>query len=419
MSADHLPPPSIRRFCSYSQAMRWLFSKRPEQRRTSLSPLITIAKKLGNPHEHFATVHVAGTNGKGSVSGKIARALTLSGWRTGLFTSPHLHTFCERICIDGQRITPEEVLNLLNELCARIPEIDQLHFFDIAYFLALNHFCRHAIDIAVLEAGIGGRLDATNIGHPLVSIITTIGKDHTRVLGTTPRQIAREKGGIVKAHTPLVLGTLAQNLGIEEIAKRRHAPISIAGSSHPHVDDYNRAVANSALTLIGTRFPQNARALANGLAYRPPGRCELLKRPVDQERWPKAVLLDVAHNPQGIQYLMRSLDFDYPQAPVHLILGLARDKELTPCLVSLQAAPIRLYPTSLTGESARGHSPEAIAFAAKEIPLSLGPICANPCAAFRAALASAQATEIVVACGSFYLIGALRSAFHLEDREKL
>ena len=163
---------------------------------------------LGRPHRHYATVHIAGTNGKGSTSHIIAAVLQAAGFRTGLFTSPHLHDFRERIRVDGTEISEREVVEFVATHRAAMERIG-LSFFEMTAAMAFDHFSREGVEVAVIETGLGGRLDATNIITPIASVITNIGLDHTDLLGSTLAEIAAEKAGIIKPEVPVVIGERA------------------------------------------------------------------------------------------------------------------------------------------------------------------------------------------------------------------
>ena len=195
--------------------------------------ILALEKELGNPHRKFRSVHVAGTNGKGSVSHMIAAVLSAAGYRTGLFTSPHLKDFRERIRIDGRMIPQEEVVRFIENNRGAIDRIGP-SFFEATSAMAFDHFARHGVDIAVVETGMGGRLDSTNIIRPLLSIVTNIGYDHTQFLGDTLEKIAVEKAGIIKDGTPAVIGEsrIETQLVFVDRAKELQAPLLFADQTY-------------------------------------------------------------------------------------------------------------------------------------------------------------------------------------------
>ena len=196
----------------YSEILHYLFTALPVFQHTGgsaykpgLQTITELDDFYGNPHRRYRTIHIAGTNGKGSVSHILAAILQGAGYKTGLFTSPHLIDFRERIRINGQMITEHEVIEFVTR-SRKMFDTVQPSFFEMTVAMAFDHFARHAVDIAVIETGMGGRLDATNIIQPVMSVITNISMDHTQFLGNNPIAIASEKAGIIKAGVPVVIG---------------------------------------------------------------------------------------------------------------------------------------------------------------------------------------------------------------------
>lgn len=211
---------------NYTQTLDFLFNSLPafEQKGDSaykpgLERISDFCRHLGNPQRNFFTIHVAGTNGKGSVSHMLASVLQQAGYRTGLFTSPHLQDFRERIRVDGEMIPKQKVVNFVDKHQAKMLDL-QLSFFEMTAALAFDYFAQTDVEVAVIETGLGGRLDATNIILPVVSVITNIGMEHTALLGDTLPKIAAEKGGIIKKSIPVVIGESNEryNATLEEIA---------------------------------------------------------------------------------------------------------------------------------------------------------------------------------------------------------
>lgn len=197
---------------NYTQTLDFLFSsltsfqdKGASAYKPGLERISAFCRHLGNPQRNFFTIHVAGTNGKGSVSHILASVLQQAGYRTGLYTSPHLQDFRERIRVDGEMIPKQKVVNFVDKHREKMQELD-LSFFEMSTALAFDYFAQSDVEVAVIETGLGGRLDATNIVVPLLSIITNIGLDHTALLGDTPEAIAREKAGIIKKSIPVLIG---------------------------------------------------------------------------------------------------------------------------------------------------------------------------------------------------------------------
>lgn len=199
--------------------------------------IVALEQELGEPHRRFRSVHVAGTNGKGSVSHMVAAVLQAAGYRTGLFTSPHLKDFRERIKVNGQMISEEEVVNFVEQHREAIDRI-QPSFFEITTAIAFDYFAREQVDVAVIEVGMGGRLDSTNVIRPLASVITNISWDHAQFLGDTLEKIAGEKAGIIKEMTPVVIGEsqIESQLTFITRAKECSAPILFADQLYRVVD---------------------------------------------------------------------------------------------------------------------------------------------------------------------------------------
>lgn len=254
-------------------------------------------------------IHVAGTNGKGSVVTKIAAVLQNNGYRVGVFSSPHISTFRERIVINGEYIDKNEVVALLR----KILEVgSDLTFFEATTCLAWMYFAKKNVDYAIMEVGLGGRLDATNIIRPLVTAITSIGMDHTNILGDSIESIAREKAGIIKRGVPVVLGPTSSLPVICEVAVERESSIIEVGGCFKNFDDENRAVAKAVVSVLDRNFS------LEGLELKPRCRC--------QEILP-GVILDVAHNPAGLEALFGYLMEKFPQKSFCVVMGFAVGKD--------------------------------------------------------------------------------------------
>lgn len=266
--------------------------------RLSLSTMSQLAEKYGHPEKGFKSVHIAGSNGKGSVAVKMAKALEKEGYKIGLYTSPHISTFRERIQINSTLISEETVLRLL-------PDEAEGSFFELATLLAFRWFNEEKVDFAIIETGLGGRLDATNIIQPEIAIITSISLEHTEILGSTIEEIAAEKGGILKSGVPALIGPRAPAYpGAEQLT-----------GSFDSFDEENSAIAKRALELLGISAP----SIEWGLSHRPPCRFEKVGA---------QVILDVAHNPDGMRELVRCLKGE----KVHIVLALSKTKDIPSCL---------------------------------------------------------------------------------------
>ncbi len=208
--------------------------------RMSLEPITTVMDALGEPHQSFPAVHIAGTNGKGSTATMIAQVLEAAGYRVGIYTSPHLTDFRERIRVNGEPISMDQVERYYTEITAAA-EDTEITFFECITALAFMHFAREEVDIAVIETGLGGRLDATNILDPALTVITNVARDHTNYLGETPEQIAYEKAGIIMEETPVVSGAEGEPADVvEAVAEQKAAevvPVDDSVSHEEHTTD--------------------------------------------------------------------------------------------------------------------------------------------------------------------------------------
>jgi dihydrofolate synthase / folylpolyglutamate synthase len=199
-----------------------------------LSRMAALMKSLGDPHNDYAVIHIAGTKGKGSTAALIASALQAGNYRVGFYSSPHLQDYNERIQVNGQCIAPGQLVALVNEMKPHVGRIERLTTFEITTALAFLYFARQDVDLAVIEVGLGGRLDATNVVEPMVSVITSLSYDHTAFLGNTLTEIAREKAGIIKEHHPVVVALQKDEARhtIELIAQERQSPLIQIGRDY-------------------------------------------------------------------------------------------------------------------------------------------------------------------------------------------
>lgn len=221
---------------NYTETLDYLFSSMPsfqhvggDAYKPGLERIAEFCRTIGNPQRNYFVIHIAGTNGKGSVSNMLAAVLQQAGYHTGLFTSPHLTDFRERIRVNGEMIPKQKVVNFVDRYKADMERL-QLSFFEMTTAMAFDYFAQSDVEVAVIETGLGGRLDATNVVQPLVSVITNIGLEHTEYLGNSLPKIAREKGGIIKKCTPVIVGEKNSNynLVLEEIAQDLRSEITYA-----------------------------------------------------------------------------------------------------------------------------------------------------------------------------------------------
>ena len=333
-------------------------------RGNDFNSILQLDEKLGRPHKSYRTIHVGGTNGKGSVSLKIAKALEVEGFTVGLYTSPHIFDIRERIQINGEMISEEDMLRLGE--C--IPP--SFGFFDTLTALAFLYFQEKKVDWAVIEVGLGGRFDATNVILPEISVITSIGYDHMHLLGNTLEEIAKEKGGIVKLGVPLVVGPTAAPFFLNAIST---APASF-------YDEENQAIARAVLEKLFI----SKTSIEEGLKKRPPCRFDVRGN----------VILDVAHNPDGFKKLIQALRLHFPKiSQFHFIVAFSKDKDWKSCLGLI--APLASKITAVRVCKSRLENPETLQ-------------SYNPQIAIASSLQEALKTgEMNVVCGSFYLMDCL------------
>lgn len=303
-----------------------------EEIKTKLARLHDVDALLGLPSRSYPTIHVAGTNGKGSVCTRIAHTLTSMGWKTGLFLSPHIETFRERIQIDGKWITEKEVSIGLN----KIIEVSRIIcFFDVLFFLASLHFQRHRVDFAVFETGLGGMYDTTNLLLPKVAVITSISLDHADILGNDLEMIATNKAGIIKQNTPVVLGPHARQHSILTKAVLQQAPIYFV-APQPSVTEENKAVARAALKLL---LPEKQIELAEISLP-----CRFERRCIDEVVY----IFDGAHNVDAVEKVLQEVKLHYPERHLYVIFALSKTKNAAAIVPMLEQGSddISYFPTN-------------------------------------------------------------------------
>jgi dihydrofolate synthase/folylpolyglutamate synthase len=350
---------------TYEEALDFLFP-RTTTIKFGLGTTRALLKSLGNPHEVVPSIHIGGTNGKGSVCTLVAAALREAGWRVGLYTSPHLISFRERIQVDGVPVSEEAVAMWTARLLSPILE-RKATFFEATTALAFADFAARGVEVAVVEVGLGGRLDSTNVVRPLVSGVTKIERDHMKYLGDSLELIATEKAGIAKPGVPFVIGEtdpfLVQVLRREATrACARADGRALAGRADIRVlpVDYQW---NGPLGLAGQHQRRNA-AVAQGILaalpmpYRPNrqqleaafGSTRIAGRLDRRGRW----LFDVAHNPDGLRALVTALREIGPPRPIHALVSILGDKEWPDMLVQLDQVIDRGFLTIAPTAAARG-----------------------------------------------------------------
>ncbi len=429
-------------YMNYSETIEFLFTRLPMFSRVGsiaykkdLTNIQALCHFLNNPQQQFKSVHVAGTNGKGSTSHMLAAILQCAGYRTGLYTSPHLKDFRERIKINGEMVSEEFVVGFTERIR---PLIDSLNpsFFEISVAMAFAYFDQEQVDIAVIETGLGGRLDSTNIIMPLVAVITNIEKDHTDMLGNTIAEIAFEKGGIIKPGIPVVLGeatpesytmlnTIAADRGsalmlatdkrtcagwrhekkvlIAEIAekgKADHRKYRLDLTGLYQVKNLITALESvSCLQRSGIRIEEEAigKGLENTKALTGlHGRWETIHEE-------PAIILDVCHNEEGFRQCLQQVELEDPHQ-LFIILGMVKDKDFPAILRQL---PQRAYYYFTEADIPRALPAEQLRQAAEELNLT-GETSTDVNQALTLALSRAGKHDLILICGSVFLAGEVR-----------
>ena len=415
----------------YNDCLNAMYSLRRFGIKLGLSTIRRILKELGNPHDHFACIHVAGTNGKGSIASGIASILKAAGHRTGLYTSPHLVTFNERININGKPISNTRVVAAYQAVKSVHHGSREPTFFEFATAMALYDFGREGIDWAVIETGMGGRLDATNIVRPAVSIISNLSLEHQDYLGNTLAQIAAEKGGIIKKGVPVVTGVrqpVALSV-LNDIAANKSAPVSRLGkdfrvrrkpgNTFTYFGLQNKW-SDMKTCLMGRHQVENA---AISLAA-----CELLSRSgasISEENcrqgllnlsWPgrleivsesPRIILDGAHNLVAAKNLAAFLAQETDQRPITMVIGILDDKPYKAMLSAL--IPVTQKVIFTRPKIDRGLPPETLFAEARQYGKEMM-LLPDVQEAVQQAISQATPDDIICIAGSLYVVGEARAA---------
>jgi dihydrofolate synthase/folylpolyglutamate synthase len=436
----------------YHDALRYLYGlvdyekrriDRYSPREFKIERVQELLEVLGNPQNQYPTLHIAGTKGKGSVSAIMALCAQNGGLRTGLYTSPHLHTYRERIQINGTPITRNALAALVEEVKPVVDARPALTTFEVVTALAFLYFEREGVDLAVMEVGLGGRLDATNVITPEVSIITSLSLDHTNLLGNTLAEIAFEKAGIIKPGVPVVSAPQKPEAltVLETIAAERNADLTVVGRdwlwdvgqrlsfkqtlkiecSEPSVYDGEYALAllgdfqleNAAVAIAATAVlaeqghdwatPQNIRDALENVSW--PGRMEILNKNIP-------MVVDCAHNPYSAEKLAESMKTWFPDKRWILIFGASNDKDIVGMLRAL-------LPISEQVIATRSYHPRAAApYALADMCADLGPgaeIAIDPQTALEQACVHLTPDLGILATGSNFLVADIREAWAKQE----
>ncbi len=409
---------------SYADALEFLYP-RTTTIKFGLETTQALLAELGNPHTVYPTIHVGGTNGKGSVATLIARALEAAGWRVGLYTSPHLVSFRERMTVNGVPASESAIAMWTERLRPLMLERDAT-FFEATTAMAFADCAARGAELVVAEVGLGGRLDSTNVVRPLAACVTKIARDHMKYLGDTLEAIAREKAGIAKPGVPLIVGESDPGL-VATLVREAHdavdrlepgsradvrvvapdarwpGPLGLAG---PH-QRRNAAVAAAVLAALPDRWRPGIPAVEQGFARaRIPGRLDR------RGKW----LFDVAHNPDGMDALVRALGMLDPPGPIHALVSILGDKEWAEMLVRLDQAVDRGVLTIAPSASGRRWDLEWLRrwLERPDRPPARAGWTLIP--DFREALGAVQeGAGTVLVTGSFHTVGDVMAALGLAD----
>lgn len=441
----------------YHDALRYLYSlvdyekRRIEHytpREFKLERVVEFLGKLGNPHHTYPTLHIAGTKGKGSVSAMLAATARAGGLRTALYISPHLHTYRERIQIDGEPIAREVLADLIAEVRPAVESVDGLTLFEVTTGIAFLYFARQQVDIGVIEVGLGGRLDATNVITPEISVITSLSLDHTRLLGNTVADIAREKGGIIKPGVPVVSAPQKPEAltVLEAIAAERDAPLTVVGQDwtwgalqhnlERQTVTVRRARVPSdfdgvyTLSLLGDFQQENAtvaiataeRLCANGHNWAVP---TTVRAGLAQTQWPgrmevlqrePPVVIDCAHNPYSAKTLAHSLKTWFPDTRWILVFGASSDKDVPSMLQALLPLCEQVLVTH--SYHPRSTAPEALVAHCAALDRTAA-VVIEPPRALAAAIERLKPGMGIIATGSIFLVADVRAAWAREKNLSL
>jgi dihydrofolate synthase/folylpolyglutamate synthase len=400
---------------TYPEAIAYLYSLRWFGAKFGLTHTLKLTALAGNPQNRLRFIHVAGTNGKGSTCAMLESIYRAAGLRVGLFTSPHLVAFGERIQVNRQLIPEAEVAELVAELrpmLKQFPPEEHPTFFEVVTVMALSYFAARNCDLVIWETGLGGRLDATNIVNPLASVITNIQYDHQIYLGESLESIAGEKAGIIKPGVPVITGAEAPEALeiIRRIARGLNSSLTVvqaADAHEPPVGDLplpllgehqkmNAAVALAAVRTLHPQLPVTEEAIRRGLSQVDwAGRLQLVTFPSGQK-----ILLDGAHNLGGAECLAAALQTYFGETKPVLILGILRDKDWSHMCEILAPPSCRILLVPV--HSDRSAEPHGLAEACRRAnPRAL----VTECASLREALADSAREGFLVIAGSLYLIG--------------
>ncbi|WP_298495121.1 folylpolyglutamate synthase/dihydrofolate synthase family protein [uncultured Algibacter sp.] len=403
---------------TYQDTLNWMFSQLPMYQRKGktafkkdLSNTLKLAKHLKNPENKFKSVHVAGTNGKGSTSHMLASVLQEAGYKVGLYTSPHLSDFRERIRINGDEVSKQFVIGFIKRNKSFFKD-HKLSFFEMTVGMAFDYFAKQNVDIAIIEVGLGGRLDSTNIIIPEISVITNIGLDHTQFLGNTLEAIAFEKGGIIKPNIPVVIGETKKETQsvFKDLAKKNNSKITFADKQI--FKDYKS-------DLIGSYQSKNIKTVVQTVSklqeigYKisnqnlKQGLLNVVKNTGLLGRWqilntkPK-VVCDTGHNREGLTYVMKQIKNEVFES-LHIVFGVVNDKDLS-TIVDLLPQKASYY--FCKPNIPRGLNAEVLKNSLFESNL-IGETYESVNEAYKAALKAANSSDFIFIGGSTFVVAEI------------
>ena len=422
----------------YGQTIHYLYNKLPlyssvgiKAYKADLNNTIALCEYLGNPQNKIKTIHIAGTNGKGSTSHMLAAVFQQNGFKTGLYTSPHLKDFRERIKLNGEMISKDFVIDFVERTTAFSDELKP-SFFELTFVMALEYFAQQKVDIAVIETGLGGRLDSTNVITPEVAVITNIGFDHMDILGDTIEKIAFEKAGIIKQNIPVIIGeTIPATKSIFlEKAKEKNAPVFFAEEvfriiSAMPIDEKlaveilpnntaqtqiynldlpalyqakNLRTVLTALDVLKNKYLLKEEDIKYALGHVTDvtglhGRWEVIQRN-------PLVVLDVAHNVDGIQQLINQIK-NSSYKNLHIVFGMVKDKEIEKVLELLPKTATYYFTKA---QIPRALPQEELLQRAQKFNL-IGSSYDEVNKALKAAMDKASNKDMIIVCGSVFVVG--------------
>ncbi len=426
---------------TYNESLEYLYSTLPMYSRLgdaafkpSLDNTINLCAALGDPQKKFKIIHIAGTNGKGSTSSMLSAVLQQAGYKSGLYTSPHIKNFGERIRINGEEADKQFIIDFVERTKELSTEIKP-SFFELTFVMALDYFASQKVNVAVIECGLGGRLDSTNVVEPILSIITNISYDHVNMLGNTLTEIATEKAGIIKKYTPVIIGeTLPETkLVFTRKASECNAPIYFAAEEYTIVNTETKNCLSATLMQNKTGLVHVYESDLPG-SYQAKNICSVLTavdilneiefkleptavrfalahvKPLTglRGRWEKMsekpdVIYDVAHNEDGIKQILHQLNENYAGCRKHFILGFVKEKDVKKVL--------GLFPADAHYYFTNAHIPRAMPKEELQQIADSQKLCGDvyesPTDALQAAKDNAGLNDVIVVCGSFFVVAEL------------